>query len=760
MTGRKRKILVLLTVFVIAIIVFIPVSDTKASAVSYILPGGIGFGIDAAINFVSLLKSEGIGSAVLNNPIFIPIYFIIYTVVGLFLWLMSLFTVLAAWLVDIFINPDLYTVVFGSTALVTGWEVVRDAVNTFFVLILLVIAFGTILRSKTINAKNILPKFIIAIFLINFSAIIAKLVIDIGQVFMFEIRTWMGSFSGNDGLGGGAGTLTSIVSHYHDIYLNWGIFPASKEYTFRTVIGIIFATGHTALLALVYVMLAVFLLIRIVALAILIVLSPLAFFGIILPGMNKYTSEWWSSIIKYSFFGPIFLFFVYLSTQMANTLTNDPVLNFSTTVPATSGPMDLGILSYTIAYLVPHSIAIAMLAAAPIVANRLSMYGANKIVGGRLGLGNVGMGLWGAGKKSWGYGKKAGGVATARSKKVASTVDKVRKGKQTILSKIPGIGKGLALGDKAQEQKGKQEKVDNRVAKYGGDLEAIDVKLAMEGDDIDKAIGLKAAAVQKILGDRDSRGNLKYKEQFMIAREHLSDKDIGEISDRNLEMATMTKEAQQRITGKDLNSFSGEAQQRINDKGGTKEAYEEEIMREKVAEQEKEGNVHKFQGLEGEMASRAWTEGQTKDGLKVNIKRLTPEEQSALAKGIGRNIERTGDAKMMKTKLKIDGKLEETINMGITGGFVENKDSVTKLAKGLSPSDLAKIKGDDLSRLSEVVSHNQIKNLLKAGEDDMIEEIDDLLSNKIVGGTGTNHYGLSDPEIGAKRTDINTQLTS
>ncbi|MCK4892174.1 MAG: hypothetical protein KAS78_05900, partial [Candidatus Pacebacteria bacterium] len=244
MTGRKRKILVLLTVFVIAIIVFIPVSDTKASAVSYILPGGIGFGIDAAINFVSLLKSEGIGSAVLNNPIFIPIYFIIYTIVGLFLWLMSLFTVLAAWLVDIFINPDLYTVVFGSTALVTGWEVVRDAVNTFFVLILLVIAFGTILRSKTINAKNILPKFIIAIFLINFSAIIAKLVIDIGQVFMFEIRTWMGSFSGNDGLGGGAGTLTSIVSHYHDIYLNWGIFPASKEYTFRTVIGIIFATGH------------------------------------------------------------------------------------------------------------------------------------------------------------------------------------------------------------------------------------------------------------------------------------------------------------------------------------------------------------------------------------------------------------------------------------------------------------------------------------------------------------------------------------
>jgi len=69
-----------------------------------------------------------------------------------------------------------------SAAVQTGWSVVRDICNMFFVLILLVIAFGTILRLQNYRMNRLLGKLIIMIVLVNFSKMIAGFFIDISQV--------------------------------------------------------------------------------------------------------------------------------------------------------------------------------------------------------------------------------------------------------------------------------------------------------------------------------------------------------------------------------------------------------------------------------------------------------------------------------------------------------------------------------------------------------------------------------------------------
>src|SRR5574344_497235 len=48
-----------------------------------------------------------------------------------------------------------------APAVVSGWKIVRDICNMFFVVIMLIIAFATILRVKDYTYEKLLPKLII-----------------------------------------------------------------------------------------------------------------------------------------------------------------------------------------------------------------------------------------------------------------------------------------------------------------------------------------------------------------------------------------------------------------------------------------------------------------------------------------------------------------------------------------------------------------------------------------------------------------------
>ena len=71
-----------------------------------------------------------------------------------------------------------------SRAVAIGWVVVRDVTNIFFVIIMLIIAFGTLFNIQTYEYKKLLPKLVIAAILVNFSKMIVGVAIDMGQVIM------------------------------------------------------------------------------------------------------------------------------------------------------------------------------------------------------------------------------------------------------------------------------------------------------------------------------------------------------------------------------------------------------------------------------------------------------------------------------------------------------------------------------------------------------------------------------------------------
>ena len=110
--------------------------------------------------------------------------------------------IILIFLFQILISLAQYNSFISSPAVTTGWVIVRDICNMFFILILLVIAFATILRLEGYNWKKDLPRLLIYAVLINFSRTICGLIIDFSQVIML---TFVNAFAQN-----GANNLTYI----------------------------------------------------------------------------------------------------------------------------------------------------------------------------------------------------------------------------------------------------------------------------------------------------------------------------------------------------------------------------------------------------------------------------------------------------------------------------------------------------------------------------------------------------------------------
>lgn len=75
---------------------------------------------------------------------------------------------------------------FQIDTVLQGWRLVRDFVNIWFILILLFIAIGTILRIPSYQAKKLLLILILMALIVNFSMPISKLIIDVSNIISFQ----------------------------------------------------------------------------------------------------------------------------------------------------------------------------------------------------------------------------------------------------------------------------------------------------------------------------------------------------------------------------------------------------------------------------------------------------------------------------------------------------------------------------------------------------------------------------------------------
>ncbi|BFD24810.1 MAG: hypothetical protein JST_000117 [Candidatus Parcubacteria bacterium] len=214
-------------------------------------------------------------------------------------------------LVNVFMDIAAYSDFINSPAVVNGWIIVRDLCNMLFVLILLVIAFATILGQEKYSAKNTLPKLVLAAVLINFSKLICGLTIDVANVVML---TFVNSFAAI-----GAGNILNILGIERITKLRDGSEVSNITLVTSYIFGLLYVIIATVVVASMVAMLAI----RVVMIWILTVLSPLAFFLQAVPGKGaSYASKWWDEWTKNLLVGPILAFFLWLSFAALQTGAN------------------------------------------------------------------------------------------------------------------------------------------------------------------------------------------------------------------------------------------------------------------------------------------------------------------------------------------------------------------------------------------------------------------------------------------------------
>jgi hypothetical protein len=219
----------------------------------------------------------------------------------------------------------------GSTdgdAIFTAWKIIRNFVNMAFILMLIVIAFGTIFDTEY-GAKNTLGKLIVAALLVNFSLVIGKVVIDISNVIA---ASFINSF-------GGAKEFVDMVMHSlqpqkaftsesgildHFTNLYQRMF-ASQAVLNSVVFGVLFtfAAIFAMLIGLIIIV------IRIPILWAILIFSPVAWAAFVFPKTRSLWQKWWGALVDWSFVLPIYIFFMYLGIYLVFNATFAPEFNTS-----------------------------------------------------------------------------------------------------------------------------------------------------------------------------------------------------------------------------------------------------------------------------------------------------------------------------------------------------------------------------------------------------------------------------------------------
>lgn len=222
-------------------------------------------------------------------------------------WLSAVFMKFAIFFLELFINLARYNNYVNAPTVIIGWLLVRDVANMFFVVVLLVIAIGTILGIEQYEWKKTLVKFVMAAIFINFSKMICGLIIDLAHVFTITFLNAVQALAG--------GNLISMFKMSEVQSMLESTDPITKSDNF------VYALFASAVLALImsgvsmvaigaY---AIVMLARVVVLWVLIILSPLAFIMGVIPQAQAYSKQIWDKFGKQVMVAPVMVFFLWLS---------------------------------------------------------------------------------------------------------------------------------------------------------------------------------------------------------------------------------------------------------------------------------------------------------------------------------------------------------------------------------------------------------------------------------------------------------------
>ena len=236
-------------------------------------------------------------------------------------------------------NPDTYggfvnnPAVQGTEDSPGVWNFLRNFVNILLVLALVVIAIASILGIKKYSWQQILWKLIIVALLVNFSLVIAGMVLDTSNFLTYYFLNLAKGENENLATAMISSLDTETISD-KDKYDLPGVSGATQEETaswgFRfgqafLVMFVLIFIGLFAVIALLAVFLAM--IVRSFILIVLLCLSPIAFAAWIFPDTEKFWKMWWQQFIKWCTYSIIFAFMLYIGVFAVNNLAIKSVEN-------------------------------------------------------------------------------------------------------------------------------------------------------------------------------------------------------------------------------------------------------------------------------------------------------------------------------------------------------------------------------------------------------------------------------------------------
>lgn len=253
----------------------------------------------------SILGSIAQGTTnVLGNAIFLFLSFIVWAMTKFFALLTAIF-------ISLLVIVARYNVFLNAPVVQSGWPIVRDLMNMVFIIALLIIAAGTVLRLQNYRYNRLLGKLIIMAVLVNFSKFIAVFLLQFAQIVML---TFVNAFRD-----------VAFANFSHSFGLDQVLaFAAKGNWTkdngaFSVLLSLLAGLIMMIVSFVVMLSMTVMLFVRIIALWLLIILSPVAFALRVLPNTERYAAQWWSEFTKYAVLGPVLAFFLWLSLALANS---------------------------------------------------------------------------------------------------------------------------------------------------------------------------------------------------------------------------------------------------------------------------------------------------------------------------------------------------------------------------------------------------------------------------------------------------------
>jgi len=286
-----------------------------------------------------------------------------------------------------------------------AWTLIRDVINMIFIFIVLLISISIILRTRIggIDGKKMLTSIIIAALLINFSMFFTRIIIDASNILTREFAKPVLQISGAGELTSGDGSLVSVsgfsgaimnLLDLQEIYeaTTYGndFFRIVTDFSLITVL--LMSSIFLLVAAFVFGAVALLLLIRFVVFMLLLVTSPVAFLGMILPKGSGISGMWWKTLMDQALWAPVFMLLTTISFLiLSNPGGEGAILSLiqqnsagaaSGGVTLTGGGADFAssILGKNSAIVINFVIVIGFLIAALMIAKSLAKSGAGKTV--------------------------------------------------------------------------------------------------------------------------------------------------------------------------------------------------------------------------------------------------------------------------------------------------------------------------------------------------------------------------------------------